>query len=136
MGIYSIIKKIHQCIKDKSELRFAWPYKWQNGTLGENSRYITKKWIESSKLECKADNNGDLWLKYYAEGYVDEEDAIIIDIYFKDGTSESYSTGYDNNIDKPLYIKQFEYGYSAENITKEEYDSKVNEFDNMIDAWK
>ena len=58
-----LLKQIYQSIKNKTEFRFVWPYMREDGTLGKSSRVISPNWIAESKLECKADAKGNLWMK-------------------------------------------------------------------------
>ena len=63
-----------------------------------------------------------------------------IKIYFKDGTTEKYyvgyGCGYDSNIDKPNYVKIFELKNLYIEISKEEYESKIEEYYKITDIWK
>lgn len=133
-----LLKQIYQSIKNKTEFSFVWPYMREDGTLGKSSRVISPDWIEESKLECKADAKGNLWMKTKLDDYWEEYTGVKekIKIYFKDGTTEEYGCGYDSNIDKPDYVKISGWGNLYTDISKEEYESKIEEYYKITDIWK
>lgn len=134
----SLLKKIYQSIKNKTEFDFGWPYMWEDGKFGEAARGISPDWIEESKLECKVDDKGNLWMKTENGGNWEEltGEKESVEILFKDGTTENYGVGYDTNNNRPFFTKQFGWGNLETEISKEEYEAKIEEYYNIIDAWE